>query len=289
MSGDNIINSGTGGGYPVGYTPTGATPNSNVVTPNAQAQQREIEQLSQRVLELEGKLRDVGVDPTTGLRIPDMGGRSSVVGTTGVLGSLSNDEVTADMFAFMALFQQLAQSMRDTARTQRNTEMQSQVTAMQNAAEEMKSAAKDRFTAAMIQGSMQIAGGVIQVGASAVAMSKTAQGGALSAFGKGDSAMEAMGSRLTAQGQMWQGFGQGASGVTGGIGGMIGAEWTKRADMHDAERAQYDAQAKVHETAVGHASDMMQQMMDVIRDVRDKLQSIQQAAIETNRGIARNI
>ena len=50
-----------------------------------------------------------------------------------------------------------------------------------------------------------------------------------------------------------------------------------------------ETQAKVHETGVQHANDMMQQMMDVIRDVRDKLQSIQQAAVETNRGIARNI
>ena len=34
---------------------------------------------------------------------------------------------------------------------------------------------------------------------------------------------------------------------------------------------------------------MMQQMMDVIRDVREKIKDIQQSNVETTRGIARNI
>ena len=45
----------------------------------------------------------------------------------------------------------------------------------------------------------------------------------------------------------------------------------------------------LHETGVQHANDMMQQMMEVIRDVREKLASIQQAQVDTTRSIARNI
>ena len=85
-----------------------------------------------------------------------------------------------------------------------------------------------------------------------------------------------------------QAYGQ-AAGSAGALGNMIGAGFTLKADLHDARRAEYEAEASVHGTAVQHANDNMQQMMDVIRDVREKLQSMQQAAVETNRGIARNI
>jgi hypothetical protein len=45
----------------------------------------------------------------------------------------------------------------------------------------------------------------------------------------------------------------------------------------------------VAESGAQHANDMMQQMMDVIRDIRDKLGAIEQSRGETNRGIARNL
>jgi hypothetical protein len=84
-------------------------------------------------------------------------------------------------------------------------------------------------------------------------------------------------------------FGQGASGVLGGIGGMINASQERAAAEHDAKKSEIETEAKVFETKSQQAGDFMQQMMDVIRDVRDKLSAIEQSNVETNRGIARNI
>ena len=82
----------------------------------------------------------------------------------------------ADIYSFMALFQKLAQTMRDTARTDRNTMLQTQVKALQDSANEMRSAAALRFAAGVVQGAMQLAGGVAQVGFSASAMTNTIKG-----------------------------------------------------------------------------------------------------------------
>ncbi|HEX7750344.1 MAG TPA: type III secretion system translocon subunit SctB [Bordetella sp.] len=84
-------------------------------------------------------------------------------------------------------------------------------------------------------------------------------------------------------------FGQGASGVLNGIGGMVHASQERAAALHDAQKSERETEAKVFETRSQQANDFMQQMMDVIRDVRDKLSAIEQSNVETNRGIARNI
>lgn len=212
------------------------------------------------------------------------------------LSSFSDTQVSADIFSFMALFQTMAQQMRDTARAQRTTDMQTQVSALQNAAEKMKDAAAERLTAAIVQGSMQIAGGVMQAGMSAASVSSTVKGAKLdsqaNAMSPKAAAMtgaKADAAKLTATGQAQMNFAQASGSVSAGLGGIIGASFTHKADLLDADKMSLETQAKVAETGVQHANDMMQQMMDVIRDVRDKLSSIQQASIETNRGIARNI
>ncbi|MCY1311373.1 hypothetical protein D9M70_616640 [compost metagenome] len=69
----------------------------------------------------------------------------------------------------------------------------------------------------------------------------------------------------------------------------MNAAQERKAAEHDAKRSEMEAQAKVHESGMQQASEMAQQMMDVIRDMRDKLSAIEQSRLETNRGIARNI
>ncbi|MEI2417094.1 type III secretion system translocon subunit SctB [Orrella sp. JC864] len=49
------------------------------------------------------------------------------------------------------------------------------------------------------------------------------------------------------------------------------------------------AQAKVVQGGAQQAEDIMQQMMGIIQDVRDKLAAIEQSQQEVNRGIARNV
>lgn len=80
-----------------------------------------------------------------------------------------------------------------------------------------------------------------------------------------------------------------ASKLIGGAGEIITAGLRFGADSADVSAKRHETLAKLHESAVSGANEMMQQMMDVIRDVKDKLASIDQSRIETNRGIARNI
>ena len=80
-----------------------------------------------------------------------------------------------------------------------------------------------------------------------------------------------------------------ASKLIGGAGEIIAAGLKFGADSADVSARRHEARAKLHESASAQANEMMQQMMDVIRDVKDKLASIDQSRIETNRGIARNI
>ncbi|GAB1387133.1 hypothetical protein MASR1M59_22810 [Melaminivora sp.] len=223
-----------------------------------------------------------------------------------------DSQVSADIYAFMALFQKMAQEMRNTARTQRTAEFQGQISSLQNAAEKMKEAAGQRFTAAIVQGVTQITSGLAQAGASAYSASKTIQGARMEARGSNMVAkaqagaesnpasnvlratqrgnnMIADGKALGATGTKWAGYSQASGGLIGGTGGIIAASFNYKADMLDADKTNLETQAKQHETAVQHANDMMQQMMDVIRDVRDKIAAIQQSQVETTRGIARNI
>lgn len=234
--------------------------------------------------------------------------RSALVG----LSSFSDSQVAADIYDFMALFQKMAQEMRNTARTQRTTEGQAQTTALLNAADKMKEAAGQRFTAAVVQGAFQIASGAVQAGMSFNSARNTIKGAQQTMRGnnlqaKIDVAKESNpasnvlrqserangmirdGKVSAALGEKWSGYSQGASGGLGGMGGIIAAGFNQKADLLDAEKANLDAQASLSDTAVQHANDLMQQMMEVIRDVRDKMASMEQSQVETTRGIARNI
>jgi hypothetical protein len=58
---------------------------------------------------------------------------------------------------------------------------------------------------------------------------------------------------------------------------------------NNAGMRQQEAEAQLAISGAQIEKEMMQQMVDVIRDVRDKLRTIEQARVETNRGIARDI
>lgn len=262
---------------------------------------------------LEKLLAIAGGNPASGLKTPAELDKKMAAESAGSLDKMGGADVTADIYSFMALFQQIAQGMRNTARMERSTALQGQVTAMQNAAEQMKTTAALRFAAGVVSGSMQIAGGLAQAGMSAASAANSIKGANMDAAGKNTLAgvelgsqkgmgptqqfdMKAMGNSQIAQGAKFSAtgvqqnaLGQASAGIAGGIGGVVSSSLNFAADLSDAQKAKFDIEAKVQDTAVQHANDMLQQMMDVIRDVKDKLQSIQQAAVETNRGIARNI
>lgn len=226
------------------------------------------------------------------------------------LGSFSSSEVQADIYAFMALFQKLAQTMRDHARTERGADLQAQVGAINDAADQMRESAALRFAGGIVSGALQIAGGAAQMGMSAASAANTIKGAQMDAkagnlqaemkqanlggnlkadLSKQVNAIKAEGAGFTAEGAKLHGYGMATGSMTGGLGGIASSAFEFAASESDAKKAELDAKAKIAETGMQHANDLMQQTMDVIRDVRDKLQSIQQTAIETNRGIARNI
>lgn len=89
--------------------------------------------------------------------------------------------------------------------------------------------------------------------------------------------------------QVTQMVGKGVSESMGGIGGIVHATQDRKGAELDAAAKDKETQAKVFESNVQQSNDLMQQTLDMIRDVRDKLGSIEQSSTETNRGIARNI
>ena len=202
------------------------------------------------------------------------------------LANLSSDQVQADMYALMALMQQLAQQQRNSAREMRNSEMQAQISTLQNAAQEIRNAAADRLTGAILSGVMQMAAGAMQIGGAAMSFSRTSD--ALKDFKGGGMTNEQLSGALSKASAFSTG-GDGASKVAGAAGQMLNAVMEQQAAGHDAHKAELEAGAKAHEAQVQQSSDVMQQMQDFIRDIRDKLSSIEQSRIETTRGIARNI
>lgn len=246
-------------------------------------------------------------------------GKQQFSSTLTAMVGMGEKDVMGDMYAVMALFQKMAQEMRNSAREVRGSEMQSQIGALKGAAQEIRDAAEERMKGAIVAGAMQIVGGAMSVGMGVAGGAMQIKAGAktiesaqlgnqaktagalnpglskadvkeissgLKAFSK---MADGEASQLTGRGAQFTAIGQGSSGVFGGIGTIVQATQDKKAAEHDANRALLEADAKVHESGVQHANDLMQQMMDVIRDVRDKLGSIEQSRLETTRGIARNI
>ena len=259
--------------------------------------------------------------PAQALAAPEAPSAQASQAAATSLSALDRDQVSVDIYAFLALFQQMAQSMRDSSRLSRATLLQAEVTALQSAADRMQEAAALRFAGAVTQSALQLAGGLVQVGAAAVSMGKTIEGAgqareakllseeadalkadmaqpgadveALRTMSESFKASAADTSSLatgnSAQAGFYTALSQASGGIAGGLGGIINSGFSYGASMADADKARLDVQAKLAQGGQQLHSDNMQKMMDIIRDVREKLQSVQQAAIEANRGIARNI
>ncbi|MFJ1301996.1 type III secretion system translocon subunit SctB [Pseudomonadota bacterium AL_CKDN230030165-1A_HGKHYDSX7] len=227
------------------------------------------------------KLASMGLTP------PSIGSGSP--DASKALGGLEQG-VQTDIYAVMALFQKLAQDQRNAARADRAAAMDAQVQTLMSAADKIRDAAAERFAGAMAAGAFQIAGGIMQVGMGAGAIGATVKSVNMTTTSSPLTAAQTkFQSGLDSFASNASGLGQGASGIMGGIGSMAQAGFDRAASAKDAERAELEASAKVFESGVQQANDLMQQMMDVIRDVRDKLGAIEQSRIETNRGIARNV
>ncbi|ARP93562.1 type III secretion system translocon subunit SctB [Bordetella genomosp. 13] len=240
------------------------------------------------------------------------------------LSQLNEQAISTDIYAVMALFQKCAQEQRDAARQVRDASLAAQVQTLKNAAQEIRNAAQERMVGAIVQASFQIAGGLMQMGAGVASgiqgmkaanmQMKGAEAGKVSAMLKDASTEDGVSTRqqgvllneadkFAADAKMFEAkaaapsnrsqvlnaAGMASGQIMGGIGSIVNATQERKAAEHDAKRSELEAQAKVQEAGYQQANELMQQMMDVIRDIRDKLSSIDQSRMETNRGIARNI
>lgn len=200
--------------------------------------------------------------------------RSSAEFNQDISGCLPNlqslqSSMSVDIYAVMAMAQKTAQEMRDANRELRASSLNAQVSELLSAADDMDKAAKFRLAAGIVQGAMKAAAGAATFGFNATA--------------KGD------GKGSETDRKEHSAKGDGISLGMQGLGDIAAAGLNYGASKADAEVKRHEAIAKLHESAQAEANDMMQQMMDVIRDVRDKVSAIDQSRIETNRGISRNI
>lgn len=217
--------------------------------------------------------------------------------------------VGTDIYALMAEFQRSAQQMRNANREIRGAEFDAQISSLMASAEEMKTAADFRMYAGLVQGLSQIAAGATQVYQSGRAAAETVKSANLGK--QADEALQT--SKLTpeldkktefraessafakeakiadSESNLRGAKAQAYSGMLNGIGGIASTMLNSYAETHDIAAKRLETEAKLHESSSQGADEMMRQMMDVIRDVRDKLQSIEQSRIETNRAMARNI
>lgn len=202
------------------------------------------------------------------------------------LGSFDQENMRADMYSVMALFQKMAQEMRDSARTERQANTQAKVSELYSSASEITEAAEKRFQGAMISGAFQIAGGVTSMAMGTVSASKQIKGLSI-ASGPGGPTTQS--STLEIQGKQIGAYGAGVGQIFSGVGEMGKASFDKDASAHDAQSKRNEANAQVADLGIQQADDQMRRMMEIIQDMREKTASMQQADIETNKSIARNV
>ena len=216
---------------------------------------------------------------TQGVPQPDS---DTKVDAQGLQVSLDGAEanVSTDVYAFMALFTQMAQQMRKVAKEQRQTELQNQVSSINSAADKMVEAAEKRFAAAMVQGYMQIASGAISVGSGVVS---------IGASGTAKASDFQTGSRFLTELNASQGIAQGMGQMVTGMGSIISGGIEYGASLDDAEAKRLEADGTAAQARRENAQEVAQNMGDLIKDIREQLRAIVQSNIETNRGMARNI
>ena len=244
----------------------------------------------------------------------------------------SDSELQGDIFSYMAIFAQFAQTMRNINREMSNANTDAQVNAINAGADKQISAANERLSAAKTKSIAEGIGAGIQIGVGVLSMASAVKSTRTSIKGiNAESAatlkanklelsnnitppkgiaghahnfsqktiisnefaaakkLTAQGTGLVAKTHALGGIGQGLSQASSAIGGSIAADAEFRGNIDDAEKTKLDATAKTAETNYQQAREVMQQMQDILRDIREKFQSIQQGQIDTNKAIVRNV
>lgn len=144
--------------------------------------------------------------------------------------------------------------------SQREQELNAQTESLQQAAETLRQAADKRFAGAITSEGAQMIPGIAGIGYN-FAPSKVSASGALNPDTRGPRPPVA----------------------------DLPAAENRPYSYSEMAEAIARAEREVTEQARDHASELMNQMLDIIRDIREKLSAIEQERTEPSRGIARNI
>lgn len=216
--------------------------------------------------------------------------------TQASLDELTTEELQIDLYSILELMLRIANDQRDRDRSVRHTEIQNQIANQHDAAAAILNESKNRKWGQIATASMQILGGVAMgaggVGSgvfSAKAATMSLSAAKLDVGSDAAKAFQSTVDRFNGLGRMSSELGQSASGITGGTGGITQSLFDGKAATFSAEKTELDATSRAHDARAQQLNDEMQQMMEIIRDVLQRLQSMEQLRLQTNQGIARNI
>jgi X-X-X-Leu-X-X-Gly heptad repeat protein len=202
----------------------------------------------------------------------------------------AQDNLSTDLYAFLALYAKLAQTARTAARDIRELQLQAQKSALESAADEMTLAAQERYTAAVSAAIGQIVSGAVSIGSGlfslrTLARPETSFLATRLGLAPDLSSGSAFNSGLRGMQDMASGSGQ----IADGLAKLASASSEREAGLADARAKGDEAAATEAQARRDAAQDLIQAMTDTLRDIREKLAAIVQSNLETTRGIARNI
>lgn len=200
------------------------------------------------------------------LRLPEEHSAEARTNTIDGLSNLSMDHLDLDITAVVMLFYKLSQENRNKAFEVRHAEVQMEVQTYLNSAQKIRDSAKQRMIGALTASGTQILGGALQ--------------GSLSVtqFGRANATD---GDFKITQGRRIDSMGYAAGEAFGSTGKLGQSILDESASIRDAEKAELDAKARMHDHANQIAREISQQMLDIIRDMRGLLQEQNQARKDT--------
>lgn len=209
---------------------------------------------------------------------PDGGKDGAGAPPAGLGDKLNKLTSVSDIFQVMALFQQISQEARNAAREDRQAQLDLRVQQMGEAAQKMRDAAMERLVGTCVQAGVQVASAAIQIGGAVSGLKANFKATSLDA-----QAATALNTKIQLTGQIYKAAGD----IALSAGSIIKGGFDYGAANLDADKVEADKKAEIARLGYDRASDMMQQMRDVIRDIQSKLAEMDRSTSETNKQITR--
>ncbi|PTX91916.1 hypothetical protein DB346_23450 [Verrucomicrobia bacterium LW23] len=215
--------------------------------------------------------------PLVGSNPPDANKVNDADKQIGRIFAAGGETFFGDSFAIMSLFYKIAQSQRETARESRDIARQAQYAAIDTQVEKMKEAANWALAAGIASGAAQIGSGLLSMraadaGRRELATSNTSELGKMQATTRVQLAM----TNDQARGSIMEGGGTALSALFNRFGAMS-SEAQKLAEKDETKA----------KAAIDNETEFVNNMLDIMRDTRQKLQEIANAQTESLRTIMR--